>query len=84
MSKGQLLMTVEGMKMEVRQKLPQECIHFLKIGGGRDNTSVTAFKFCAFLQTNILAVKDGVVKSVFYEEKNNVPAYSKVVEFKES
>lgn len=36
------------------------------------------------LQTNILAVKDGVVKSVFYEEKNNVPAYSKVVEFEES
>ena len=36
------------------------------------------------LQTNILAVKDGMVKSVFYEEKNNVPAYSKVVELEES
>jgi hypothetical protein len=59
--------------------------HLIFIGGWGGGTGrILLSKFCAFLQTNILAVKDGVVKSVFYEEKNNVPAYSKVVEFEES
>ena len=34
-------------------------------------------------QTNISAVKDGVIKTVFYKEKDNVSAFSKVVEYEE-
>ena len=35
------------------------------------------------LQTNILAVRDGTVKTVFFAEKDNVPAFSKVMEFED-
>lgn len=48
-TRGSILMTVEGMKME----------------------------------TNILAVKDGIVKTVFFTEKDNVPAFSMVMEFED-
>lgn len=34
-------------------------------------------------QTNVLAVKDGKVKAVFFQEKDNVPAFSQVIEFEE-
>ncbi|XP_064393739.1 methylcrotonoyl-CoA carboxylase subunit alpha, mitochondrial-like [Halichondria panicea] len=46
-TKGTIVMTVEGMKME----------------------------------SNIMADKDGVIKSVFYDIKDSVPPFSKVVEF---
>lgn len=48
-TKGAIVMTVEGMKME----------------------------------TNIVADKDGVIKSVFYDIQESVPPHSKVVEFEE-
>lgn len=34
-------------------------------------------------QTNILAAKKGQVKSVLFQEKDNVPAHSTVIEFKQ-
>jgi len=34
-------------------------------------------------KTHILAVKDGKVKTVFYAPKDNVPAFSRVIEFEE-
>lgn len=34
-------------------------------------------------QTNILAAKKGQVKSVLFQEKDNVPAYSTVIEFEQ-
>jgi len=34
-------------------------------------------------QTHIIAAKDGRVKTVFYALKDNVPRFSKVIEFEE-
>ena len=38
--------------------------------------------FCAtFFQTNIIAIRDGQVKDVFYSEGDSVPEFSTVVEY---
>ena len=115
--KGSVLMTVEGMKMEVSclgdertifsqlslaiQKTIELCSHltfhvlFALLSSCSPVTHLPpSFLLpplaplpspltCPHTQTHILAVKDGQVKTVFYAPKDNVPAFSRVIEFEE-
>ena len=114
--KGSVLMTVEGMKMEVsylgdeRTIFSQLSLAIQKAIELRSHLTFTFFLSlsscspvthlppsfllpplaplpspltCPHTQTHILAVKDGQVKTVFYAPKDNVPAFSRVIEFEE-
>lgn len=104
--KGSVLMTVEGMKMEVSclgderpifsqlslaiQKAIELCSHLIfhvlfvpLLLLPRHSPPLPSPLTCPHTQTHILAVKDGQVKTVFYAPKDNVPAFSRVIEFEE-
>lgn len=46
-------------------------------------SGVSSIGFVYFLQTNILAAKEGTIRSVLFQEKDNIPAFSTVIEFQE-
>ena len=95
--KGSVLMTVEGMKMEVSQL--QLAVSFLQLvmeaylspsfsllpspHSHPLPPPLTPIPTPQSYKTHILAVKDGKVKTVFYAPKDNVPAFSRVIEFEE-
>ena len=67
--KGDILVTVEGMKMEVSS--PHDKIQNFHV------------QFPVPFKTNIMAAKAGTIKSVLFKEKDSIPAFSTVIEFQE-